>query len=170
MTIRQARSQELQEVLALVKTAIHHMESQGIHQWDDIYPDRETLLADLENRHTYVIESNDHIVGMIVVNEDQSPEYSTVDWKFPGRAIVVHRLTIDPVHERQGLASQLMRIAEGLAAARRYDTIRLDAFTENPGAVALYEHLGYRKAGTVPFRKGAFYCYEKQVDGSGKTG
>jgi ribosomal protein S18 acetylase RimI-like enzyme len=170
MTIRPARSEELEEVLALVKTAIQHLENQGIHQWDDIYPDRHTLLADLENGHTHLMVMHDHIVGMIAINEDQSPEYSTADWKYPGRALVVHRLTIDPFHERQGLASQLMRFAEGLAAAGRYDTIRLDAFIKNPGAVALYEHLGYRKAGTVPFRKGAFYCYEKQVDRSGKTG
>jgi ribosomal protein S18 acetylase RimI-like enzyme len=170
MTIRPAYSEELEEVLALVKAAIQHMENQGIHQWDDIYPDRSTLLADLHSGHIHLAVMHDHIVGMIAINEDQSPEYRTVRWKYPGRALVVHRLTIDPFHERQGLASQLMRFAEGLAAARGYDTIRLDAFTKNLGAVALYEHLGYRKAGAVPFRKGTFYCYEKQVDGARKIG
>jgi hypothetical protein len=41
--------------------------------------------------------------------------------------------------------------------------IRLDAFTLNPGAIRLYEGRGYRKAGSVRFRKGMFNCYEKAV-------
>jgi RimJ/RimL family protein N-acetyltransferase len=66
-----------------------------------------------------------------------------------------------------------MKFAESVAEKEGFDTIRLDAFSENPGAVALYERLGYRRAGTVNFRKGAFFCLEKQVtrirhDGSPK--
>jgi ribosomal protein S18 acetylase RimI-like enzyme len=56
-----------------------------------------------------------------------------------------------------------MSFAEETAVTRGYDCIRLDAFTRNPAALALYESRGYRRAGTVHFRKGAFYCYEKAM-------
>jgi RimJ/RimL family protein N-acetyltransferase len=56
-----------------------------------------------------------------------------------------------------------MDFAERHAADGGYDAIRLDVFTLNPVATALYERRGYRRAGTVRFRKGEFFCYERPV-------
>jgi RimJ/RimL family protein N-acetyltransferase len=53
-----------------------------------------------------------------------------------------------------------MRFTHEFACKRGYNTIRLDAFSGNPAVVALFERLGYRRAGSVHFRKGEFYCYE----------
>ena len=162
-TIRTATMQDLDAIMGVVSSATRHMDSQGIHQWDDIYPDRGALQADIEKRHLHVMDIGGQIVGTISLNDVQSPEYSDVNWEFSGKALVVHRLSIAPSHQRQGLATRLMEFTEQEAEKQGYNTIRFDAFTENPGATALYEHLGYRKAGTVRFRKGLFYCFEKRA-------
>jgi len=162
-TIRLARSEELDSVHSLVQEAIRHMDEQAIPQWDDIYPSKAILNADIENRQMYLIEVEGRVAGLIVINEDQSPEYAGVVWKHNGRALVVHRLTIHPDYQRHKLASYLMDFAEERAAAKNYDCIRLDAFTRNPAAFSLYENRGYRRAGIVRFRKGDFFCYEKKI-------
>jgi len=167
-SIRPARIDELDRLLDIIRAATRHMESQGIHQWDDIYPDRATLQKDVEKQHMQVIEIDGHIAGMVSINDEQVPEYQDVQWHYPGRALVVHRLTIEPSHQRRGLAACLMEFVERTAENQGYDTIRFDAFTENPVATALYEHLGYEKAGTVLFRKGLFFCFEKPVRRRGK--
>jgi ribosomal protein S18 acetylase RimI-like enzyme len=166
--IRPARIEELPGLIDLVKAAVRHMESQGIYQWDDNYPNTAILQADIEKRHLHVIEVNGQIAGMISINEEQSPEYQTVPWQYAGKALVIHRLTITPAFQRQKLATNLMDFAEKAAENQRYDTIRLDVFTENPSAIKLYKHLGYEEAGTVRFRKGLFFCFEKPVGKSGK--
>jgi len=166
--IRPARIDELAILLTIVRAATRHMESQGILQWDDVYPDKATLQKDIEKQHMHVIEVNGQIAGMISINNEQSPEYQVTQWRYPGKALVVHRLTIDPSHQRQGLATRLMQFVERTAESQDCDTIRFDAFTQNPGATALYEHLGYEKAGTVRFRKGVFFCFEKPVRKTGK--
>lgn len=114
----------------------------------------------------YVIENEGSVAGLITLNEGESPGYGDVSWVYPGRVLVVHRLTIAPEHQGKKLASRLMDFAEGEAASKGYDTIRLDAFTQNPTAIALCERRGYRKAGTVRFRKGVFFCYEKALNRS----
>jgi ribosomal protein S18 acetylase RimI-like enzyme len=162
--IRPAQITELNRLLEIVSAATHHMESQGIHQWDNIYPDGTTLKADNEKQHMQVVEVNGQIAGMISINDEQSPEYGNVQWRYAGKALVVHRLTIDPSQQRRGLAARLMQFAEEIAESKGYDTIRFDAFTQNHGATALYENLGYEKAGTVQFRKGLFFCFEKPVN------
>lgn len=167
-TIRLARLEELDSVYSLIQEAIRRMDEQGIPQWDDIYPSKAILNADIENRQMHLIEVEGRVAGLTVINEDQSPEYADVDWKYDGRALVVHRLTIHPDYQRRKLASYLMDFAEEMAAAENYDCIRLDAFTLNPAAFAMYENRGYRRAGIVRFRKGDFYVYEKKIN-SGRT-
>jgi ribosomal protein S18 acetylase RimI-like enzyme len=163
MNIRLARQEESEVVYGIVRDATRQMDEQGILQWDKVYPGKEILLKDVERQEMYVIEKEGRLAGFVVLNENQSPEYSAVQWIYPGRALVVHRLTIRPVFQRSGLATCLMDFAEETASTMGCDCIRLDAFTRNPAAFTLYENRGYRKAGTVHFRKGEFYCYEKAV-------
>lgn len=162
--IRHATAEEVGKLFTIIQAARWSMASQGIDQWDEIYPTEAILQEDLRKGDLHVITVEDRPTGMIVLNEEQSPEYAAVSWKYATPALVVHRLTIDPKNQRQGLAIRLMEFAERNAAVQGHNAIRLDAFTRNPGAIALYEHLGYRRAGTVQFRKGLFYCYEKQMD------
>jgi ribosomal protein S18 acetylase RimI-like enzyme len=163
MTIRLARMEDLEVLHGIVQDAVRRLVEQSIPQWDEIYPDRATILGDIERKECSVIERDGRAAGIIVVNEEQPPEYGGISWAYAGRALVVHRLTIAPAHQGFGLATHLMDLAEEIATARRYDCLRLDAFTRNPVAIALYEKRGYKRAGTVRFRKGDFHCYEKAI-------
>jgi ribosomal protein S18 acetylase RimI-like enzyme len=169
MRMRPANIEELETIHGIVKEATRCMDAQGIHQWDEIYPNEEILGKDVERNEMQVIEAEGRVAGIMVLNEDQPPEYGSVEWSYPGRALVVHRLTIHPIYQRSGLATRLMDFAEETAALEGYHCIRLDAFTSNTAAFTLYESRGYRKAGLVRFRKGEFYCYEKCITATGAT-
>ena len=165
--IRPARIEDLDVLHGIIRDATRHMDEQGIPQWDEIYPNKLVLKDDVEKQQMQVIEIEERVAGLIVINEDQSPEYADVPWKYSGRVLVIHRLTIDPTYQRRGLAMHLMDFAEEIAATENYDCIRLDAFTRNPAAFTLYENRGYRRAGIVRFRKGEFFCYEKEISAEG---
>ncbi len=109
----------------IVKDATRHMDEQGIPQWDEIYPNNEILMKDIERQELYVIETEGRLAGSITLSEDQPPEYASVPWRYVGRALVVKRLSIAPHCQRRGLASRLMDFAEETAAAAGYDCIRL---------------------------------------------
>jgi ribosomal protein S18 acetylase RimI-like enzyme len=165
-TIRPGLIEELPCLCTMVSLVVRHMKNQGIDQWDELYPNQANLAQDLESRSLHVLEKAGEIMGFVVLNEFQSPEYETVPWRYQGRVLAVHRLTIAPACQRQRLGSLLMDFAEETAAAQGYECIRLDAFILNPPALSLYEQRGYRKAGVVRFRKGDFYCFEKRVEHS----
>jgi ribosomal protein S18 acetylase RimI-like enzyme len=168
MEIRHATPQDLHEVMGLIRSCVSHMESQGIHQWDAIYPDEAILEKDIERHELFLLEKDDHICGIMALNELQDPEYQAVQWQLSGKALVVHRLAIAPSSQGKGFARKLMQFAYDFAKERQYATIRLDAFAYNPSAVSLYKRLGYQKVGTVVFRKGPFFCFEIQVDAEKK--
>jgi len=60
----------------------------------------------------------------------------------------------------------MMVFAESFAANHNFSCIRLDAYTGNPRALALYERLGYQQAGQVffPRRELPFACFEKKTN------
>jgi ribosomal protein S18 acetylase RimI-like enzyme len=161
--IRDAADVDLGPMRELVRRCIEHMRRAGIDQWDEVYPDGPTIAADVSSRTAIVAADGADVIGMIVLNEHQDPEYADVPWTLPGRAAVIHRLMVDPRWEGRGLARDLMRFAERRAIERGYASIRLDAFCHNPRALRFYLRGGYRLAGRVRFRKGPFDCFEKQL-------
>jgi len=165
--IRPACIEDLDVLQGIIRDATRHMDEQGIPQWDEIYPNRLVLKDDVEKQQMQAIEIEGRVAGLIVMNEDQPPEYAGVPWKYSCRALVIHRLTIDPTYQRRGLAMRLMDFAEKIAANENYGCVRLDAFTRNPAAFTLYENRGYGRAGIVRFRKGEFFCYEKKIGAEG---
>jgi GNAT superfamily N-acetyltransferase len=164
MRISPATISDLEDVMPLVRAAVAHMDARGILQWDEVYPDARVFADDLAAGTLYTARLDGRLAGVIVLNEYQDPEYADVAWAFDdGPVLVVHRLCVHPDAQRRGVAARLMDHAEALAAARGYRAIRLDAFQANPGAVALYDRRGYRRAGAIDLRMGPFWVFEKRV-------
>lgn len=150
--------------MSLIKEAIAEMENQNIYQWDDLYPDYNTLFVDIQTEAMFGVFSNRVLAGILVLDENQSPEYSSIKWESNNNSpLVMHRLCVRPKFHGQGIAKQLLRFSEQFAINNSYQSIILDAFSGNPAALNLYENNGYLKKGTVTFRKGDFYCYEKNI-------
>lgn len=164
MRISPATLRDLDGIMPLVRAAVRHMDDHGIFQWDEVYPDLQTFTDDLAEGTLYTAHVDGNLAGVIVLNEFQDPEYGDVEWEFNGGPVlVVHRLCVHPDAQRRGVAARLMDYAEALAGARGYRAIRLDAFKANPGAVALYDRRGYRRAGIIDLRMGPFWVFERQV-------
>lgn len=161
MKIRRAVKADLPAVCRLCRECTRHMDESGIPQWDEIYPNDEVFGEDIAGGTLYVADTEEGIAGCIVLNGEQPAEYRGVCWRYPGKAAVVHRLMVLPEAEGTGVAGRLLAFAESAAAREGFDCVRLDMFTENPRAVAFYDKHGFRRCGTVRFRKGLFYCAEK---------
>ncbi len=160
--LRPALPEEYTTVLDIFSRAVVQMNHNGIYQWDEIYPDRDTLRADIERGEMYVYAAQQP-VACIVLNEEQDETYQAVNWQCGGRCAVVHRLCVDPQYQNGGVARRMLEAAEELLKRREYTSIRLDAFSHNPFALRLYERSGYINRGEIALRKGRFFCYEKRL-------
>jgi ribosomal protein S18 acetylase RimI-like enzyme len=159
-----AGENDLDEIMDLIRNCIEDMRSQGIFQWDEKYPTREIFQHDIETGSLHAVKRDNEIVGIVSMTEEQPPEYSTVNWSAQGgRILVVHRLAVNPVWHRRGIAGKLLNHVEEYATKNKYTSIRLDAYSGNPRALGLYEKHRYKRVGQVHFprRDLPFYCYEK---------
>jgi ribosomal-protein-alanine N-acetyltransferase len=78
--------------------------------------------------------------------------FCVVDWKLDAGRKIGHFITIDvaPELRRNGLGRRLMEMGEGNLVAMGCVAITLEVATNNEGAQAFYERLGYRQAGWIP--------------------
>lgn len=51
---RKATSENLYEIMELIKSAIINMNEAEIYQWDAIYPDEATIKQDIDNNDLYI--------------------------------------------------------------------------------------------------------------------
>ncbi len=163
LTLTTAHPGDIEAVAAIFRRAIDAMDAKGIYQWDDIYPNKAILESDISSGEMRLVCDDERITGAVVLNDRQDAEYTQGDWFFREPAAVVHRLCIDPAYQHHGYGRQTIGLAEAALRDCGFQSVRLDAFSQNPYALRLYQSLGYRKAGEVHYRKGLFYLYEKSL-------
>jgi ribosomal protein S18 acetylase RimI-like enzyme len=167
--IRKAEIEDLKAVLNVYERAIEVMNSNGIHQWDSIYPNEEIISQDILNNQMFLCEHGDEIASVVVLNQDYDKEYINGDWQYKEATFfIVHRLCVNPDFQGRGIGSTTMQYVEGYLRDKGIEAVRLDAYSLNPAALKLYEKLGYKKVGEVNWRKGLFYLYEKKLNGESK--
>ena len=162
MKYSKANINQLDKIFDMYSAAIENMEKQGIHQWDEIYPDREILRQDILLNQMYIGEIDNKIAVCFVLNEECDEEYNNASWICPdARFCIIHRLCVNPIFQKQGIAGQTMEYIEKLCKNKGYDSIRLDCFTQNPYSQKLYDKAGYSITGYANWRKGRFELREK---------
>ena len=166
MRIRLATQDDLPALMALVRRVVPLMLAAGNRQWDEGYPNRSVFERDIVLEQLWVAEAEDGIAGVAALTMDQEPEYAQANWDMSTKALVVHRLAVDPAFRGAGVASALMQKAEEVAVERELAVVRVDTNTENAATQRLFPKLGYRLAGEIGLgmRPGLrFFCYEKAI-------
>lgn len=166
MHIRPATPNDLPSLLQLLTRVIPLMHEAGNFQWDQHYPNETVFSQDIARNQLWVADVNGQVAGVAALTEDQEPEYKQVGFDLSQRAVVTHRLAVDPAFRGLGIAAALLQQAEQLALDRGIQYLRIDTNSENQVTQKLFPKLGYRYAGeiTLGFRPGLrFLAYEKQL-------
>jgi len=153
----------------LFKTVTQVLREKGIHQWDRFYPNRFVIGNDLKQLHLYGIKHAKDVLAVVTVDQHQSKNYQTLSWHGEEeQAACIHRLAVHPAYQGNSLGKQLLAFAEEQAKKDGCRSIRLDVFSANPSAIAMYQKAGYEKRGQIayPFRKHPYYCFEKSLNES----
>ena len=185
---RPAEKADIPEITALIRAAVDAMEAQGIFQWDSIYPSEAVFLDDAEKGQLFAVvdaaakgaaakdaavkgaaarnvtaeRMGGTIAAVYVVNCECDEQYRNAGWKGPEDSFrVIHRLCVHPMYQHRGLGKEILDHIEADLRRQGVQAIRLDAFSRNPYALALYRNQGYTMTGTADWRKGRFFLMEK---------
>ena len=162
MEFNLATESDIDEICALVKSAISNMDRNDIFQWDEIYPAREDFLSDIKSGYLYTGKIGEKIAVVFALNKCQDEAYKSANWTYNGEDFcVLHRLCVNPEFQNQGIAKTALKYIEEKLKNSGTKSIQLDVFTQNPFALRLYEKAGFHQTGTADWRKGKFLLMEK---------
>lgn len=166
LCIAPAGADELDAACAVIAACREALEAQGLFQWDARYPGRAFFRDAIAQGHLFALFEQARIVGVVVMDVRQPPEWAPVTWVAATGFLVIHAFAIAPHAQGRGYAKELLAFCERYAAEHHHTSIHLDVFPENTLALQFYERHGYSLRGEVRFASKPaghqqYRCYEK---------
>lgn len=162
MNFREAKKEDIKSILEVISHAKEYMKRNNSTQWNENYPNKETIINDIEKNIGYVLIVENLIRGYIVVDFSDDEIYKNIKgkWKTFGNYASIHRCAIHKELRGQGYGSELFKFAEKLALSKNIRSVRIDTAPENETMKHLFNKNGYEYCGIV-FIDGEKIAYEK---------
>mgnify|MGYP000262496142 FL=1 len=162
MNFREAKKEDIESILEVISHAKEYMKRNNSTQWNENYPNKETIINDIEKNIGYVLIVENLIRGYMVVEFSDDEIYKNIKgkWKTFGNYASIHRCAIHKELRGQGYGSELFKFAEKLALSKNIRSVRVDTAPENETMKHLFNKNGYEYCGTV-FIDGEKIAYEK---------
>lgn len=129
--------------------------------WDEHYPTLEFVRNDIEERDSlYKLTEDGVIVAAAYLGEFEEREVPECFDKSVKRRGEFSRVGVRREYQRKGYAEWLLGFLLNEAVKLGYDGLALLVGTENSGAVALYEKIGFRRCGEGVMYDTHWFFYE----------
>ena len=164
MDIKPIGLNQIKKVRGFYSEVTANLRKKGVYQWDRYYPNRFIIKADIKKGNLFGIMNGEKILGVVVIDTNESKKYQQLRWEdVEGRPLIIHRLAVNPLYQGKGYGKQLLQFAEKYALQNGYSSIRLDVYSQNRGALNMYERSGFQERGSIrfPFRSVPYKCFEK---------
>ncbi len=108
MEFRKATIKDFSAIWEIIKFAIESRKIDGSKQWQDGYPNTETIFSDIENGYGYVLVENKQLLFYSAIIFDIEPAYEAIEgkWLTNGDYCTVHRMAVAPTAVSKGLATE----------------------------------------------------------------
>lgn len=165
MEFRKALTSDIDEIWEIVQFAIQRRKEDGSKQWQDGYPNRDSIAVDIEQNYGYVISDEKGILAYGAVIFDVEPAYEEIEgaWLSTGPYVVIHRVAASDRAKGMSIATHFFNYVAELAKSKQVNSIKVDTNFDNMAMLRILEKLGYQYCGEVFFRGSARKAFEKLI-------
>ena len=106
MKLRHTTINDLPEVIEIINQAKLYFKNEGIDQWQDGYPNEDSIINDIDQNEAYVLEDNGKILATTMISSNIEPTYNYIEgnWLQNDKYMVIHRIAIHNDQKGKGLA------------------------------------------------------------------
>ena len=158
LVFRAAQDAEAAEVLALYRAAA----ATGDTEWDDEYPNAETIEMDLTAKGLYVLCQNDRIIGAVSQINWEDLDALPI-WSPCKRPAGLARLCIHSDVRGQGLGRVLVEEILHVVRAQGYDMTHHMASQYMEAPLRIYRSMGFRQVGEIHMFDTDYFGFELEL-------
>lgn len=163
LQFRIANAHDFNSIWEIIEQAIARRKADGSSQWQDGYPNRDTIKIDIQQSSGFVITNGIEIIAYAAVILNDEPAYEDINgtWLSESDFYVVHRVAVAENYLGKGYVQELFKYIENYAWQHHVYSIKVDTNFDNPAMIKVFEKLGYQYCGEVKIRGNARKAFEK---------
>ena len=161
--LRKASAADQEIIWKIIQQAISRRKEEGSNQWQDGYPNLNSIENDIEKNYGYVLESENKILGYAAVIFENEPAYEIIEgnWLSDQEYVVIHRVAVSEEYIGFGLATKIFQEIEKIAISNNTFSIKVDTNFDNIPLLKILDKLNYTYCGEVYFRGSARKAFQK---------
>lgn len=165
MELRKALDNEIETAVDIIDMAKEHLRKQGIDQWQNGYPDRASIIEDIDKERGYFIVEKDEIIGYLCADYDGEPAYDSLNgkWEFGSPYVVVHRMAFSDKARGKGASTKAFALVEEMSKEKGVSAFRIDTDEDNNKMKHILKKCGFQYRGTILFDDSEKIAFEKRI-------
>ena len=165
MILRKAAFSEQPIVWDILQQAIEQRKQDGSDQWQNGYPNEQTIHEDITNGCAYVLIDNNEVIAYAAIIFGIEPAYNDIKgrWLTNDDYVVVHRVAVSDTVKGKGIATLLFKMIEDLCIGQKVYSIKVDTNFDNVPMMKILDKLSYTYCGEIFFSGAPRKAYEKVI-------
>lgn len=152
MKFRKTTEKDINDVMKIIKQAQEYFKENNINQWQNNYPNFETIKTDIINGYSYVLLDNNTIVATAAISFDGEITYKNIyngNWLSNDKYAVIHRVAVDSNLKGLGLSSEILKNVEKMCLEKNIHSIKIDTHEENLSMQKLLQKNNFQYCGVI---------------------
>lgn len=171
LIFRRAVEADMERILQIIAQAQRQMREAGSLQWQNGYPARRNIDADLRRGCGYVLQRPDMeepqaVIAYGAVIFDGEAAYDAIEegaWLGSEDYVVLHRLAVADGEKCRGVATEFFHRTARLARRRGIGSFRVDTNFDNHRMLHILRREGFVYCGKVHYESGERLAFEKPL-------
>lgn len=134
MKFRKATKEDVKCIMKIIKNAQEYLKNKGVNQWQDGYPNMDTINKDISSESSYVVLKDNTIAATLAISFDGEKTYDTIydgEWLSNSKYAVIHRIAVDNEFKGSGLSSSIIKKVEKICLESDIHSIKIDTHEDN---------------------------------------
>ena len=152
MEIRLANEFDVNDIMEIIKQAQEDLRKRGIDQWQNGYPNKDTICKDIEQGYTYVLTEDSQIIGTAAIIFDGEETYNTIydgQWLSDQGYVVIHRIAIHRSKKGKGYARMILEHVKAMCKDKGIFSIKIDTHEDNRSMQRFLQKNGFSYCGII---------------------
>ena len=151
--LRRAQLQDLPAIMKIIDDAKELLKKNGSPQWQNGYPNQETLTQDIAMQTTWVLINDNKVAATATLQLTPEPTYRNItqgQWQQPDEPYAtIHRVAISSNYRGQGLSKLLFSNLLTVGQMQGIKNFRVDTHRSNKAMQHIAENFNFKKRGII---------------------
>ncbi len=115
MEFKKSTEEDISNIMRIINEAQIYFKEKKINQWQNDYPNIETIKEDIKNDYSYVFLMDKQIVATVALSFDGEKTYDIIydgKWISNNKYAVIHRMAVNNSCKGNGIASKILENTE----------------------------------------------------------